>query len=728
MERKEEGKLNKKCKENDFSENKYKELERNILETFTDQIGKRIPNFIKRIVRWYQETSKRNREVDKYIQSVIEENLKGPYIKYIKIFCWIIILMCLCIAGVSALGDNEETSDEDTMKVVHTLIFSLITFGILIVLEYKPLYTLYLVPMLIGCVLFMAVDITLQSKEFRPSEYIFENICFSYVLIIFVPTQWKLSIIAFGSAMIYFLYGVYEKYGISDPDLTMTISFAIIWFTLSSYLLMMKNRSTYAEILRNKRLILEMKKVLQILPFGVVIWPSKVEGKWFTNQEFTHKYTKIRNELKELSELEISFIDEKDQNTPLCAKQDLADFLLKNQERLSATQNLLSESDIKISCNPHQADLFIEEDENSTERICKIKTLMIEWEGVDSFMHVFVDNTEVIRLQEEKNAMMLEEANNNIKLQKIMFASASHEFRTPLNSIINSFDIVLNSFNTIFEFFQPYLEEINEEHNEIIAMSIETFQKFIKIGKNSSLMLLTLIEDVLNLSKMEAGTFSIFKENFKIIDVIEEVYDIFRMQCEQKELRFDLSISEDIRNLTIYSDKSRIKQVLMNLMSNTMKFTFNGFVVLGCRIIHQGSKDLAQFWVRDTGIGISKKQQEKLFKLFGMISEVKSFNPNGTGIGLTVSKKYVEAIGGNIYLKSEYKKGTEVTFTIPIDEERKVLGQEIPLNQSLCNYHEQDQDGGGISRLESSQIVSCSKGKFGWRTMRLPGQARFGIL
>mmetsp|Transcript_22607 Transcript_22607/g.22452 ORF Transcript_22607/g.22452 Transcript_22607/m.22452 type:complete len:192 (-) Transcript_22607:883-1458(-) len=191
---------------------------------------------------------------------------------------------------------------------------------------------------------------------------------------------------------------------------------------------------------------MNLKKILQILPFGVVIWPSESEDKWFTNQEFTHKFTKIRNDLKELQDLDVSFISEEDTIKSNNAKHDLEQFLKENSKKLSDTQNFMVEKDIKIACNLLEAELSSKDDEASEYRICKVKTLMIEWEGVDAFMHVFEDNTEMIKLQEEKNAMMLEEANSNIKLQKIMFASASHEFRTPLNSIINSFDIVLNSF------------------------------------------------------------------------------------------------------------------------------------------------------------------------------------------------------------------------------------------------------------------------------------------
>mmetsp|Transcript_21630 Transcript_21630/g.21283 ORF Transcript_21630/g.21283 Transcript_21630/m.21283 type:complete len:194 (+) Transcript_21630:922-1503(+) len=180
---------------------------------------------------------------------------------------------------------------------------------------------------------------------------------------------------------------------------------------------------------------------------------------------------------------------------------------------------------------------------------------------------------------------------------------------------------------------------------------------------------MTLIEDILNLSKMEAGTFFISKEDFSLPEVLEEIQDIFSMQCEQKRIKFILNLSKNVRKLVMYSDKGRLKQILMNLVSNSMKFTFAGSITIECKLVRQDRREFAQFCVIDTGVGIKKKDQGKLFKLFGMISKTKSMNKNGTGIGLTVSKKYVEALGGDISLESAPGVGTSITFKIPINEE-----------------------------------------------------------
>jgi signal transduction histidine kinase len=130
------------------------------------------------------------------------------------------------------------------------------------------------------------------------------------------------------------------------------------------------------------------------------------------------------------------------------------------------------------------------------------------------------------------------------------------------------------------------------------------------------------------------------------------------------------------------SDKSRIKQVLLNLISNSIKFTFEGGITIRTRRLWQNGHEFAEFKISDTGIGIKNNDQKKLFILFGMLNGTKSHNPNGTGIGLTVSKKYVELLGGKIHLESEFGKGTTVVFTIKNNNPNKELELFEEINSS----------------------------------------------
>lgn len=153
---------------------------------------------------------------------------------------------------------------------------------------------------------------------------------------------------------------------------------------------------------------------------------------------------------------------------------------------------------------------------------------------------------------------------------------------------------------------------------------------------------------------------------FRVDELISEVYDIFHYQCKLKKLALINDSQECIKTLVAYSDKCRIKQILLNLLSNAFKFTFKGRITIGCKVSQINNGEYLVFTVSDTGIGIKKEDQSGLFRLFGMITNKNGLNPNGWGIGLTVSKKYIQHLGGEINFQSTYGVGTTISFTIPL--------------------------------------------------------------
>ena len=189
-------------------------------------------------------------------------------------------------------------------------------------------------------------------------------------------------------------------------------------------------------------------------------------------------------------------------------------------------------------------------------------------------MHVFIDNTDIGKLIEAKN---------NIKCQKIMFASASHEFRTPLNAILNSYSFISDAFDTILSGIKLDLPNLSEKLNKVIQTQSQKFQKFTKMGTSSSLLLLSLVEDILNLSKMDLGTFSITLTEFSVPELINEINDIFEQQCSQKQLNLTLKVDNEFDLYLVKSDRGRLKQILLNFMSNSFKFTFEGGIRLECQ-------------------------------------------------------------------------------------------------------------------------------------------------
>jgi signal transduction histidine kinase len=211
-------------------------------------------------------------------------------------------------------------------------------------------------------------------------------------------------------------------------------------------------------------------------------------------------------------------------------------------------------------------------------------------------LHLFIDTTAISKL---------EKANATNKCQKIMFASMSHEFRTPLNSINAALcftDRWLNSHSN----FSNYTFTPKEMHS---------LTKFTKIGKISCITLMNLIEDILDLAKIDSGNFLIHEREFDIREMAREIEYIFGYQCDQKKVEFNINLKLD--EYKMVSDSTRIKQVLINLLSNSVKFTMKGMILLD---IEKDGNQLI-ITVTDTGIGIKDEDQHKLFKLFGTLNE-----------------------------------------------------------------------------------------------------------
>jgi signal transduction histidine kinase len=230
------------------------------------------------------------------------------------------------------------------------------------------------------------------------------------------------------------------------------------------------------------------------------------------------------------------------------------------------------------------------------------------------------------------------------RLKSVFLASMSHELRTPLNSIIGFTGIML----------QGMAGGLNDEQ-----------QKQLKIVKSSASHLLNLINDVLDISKIEAGRIELSLEEFKIDDMMQDVVQTFSHMVSEKGLEFVTEVPEIG---VLFSDERRVKQVLINLVSNAVKFTDRGTVKIAARVLDGGKLELC---VSDTGIGIKEEDMSKLFEPFQQVDVSLRKRHEGTGLGLYLTRKLAELLGGDISAKSQYGQGSEFTFTMPLRYKHK---------------------------------------------------------
>ncbi|VEP17322.1 GAF sensor signal transduction histidine kinase [Hyella patelloides LEGE 07179] len=247
-------------------------------------------------------------------------------------------------------------------------------------------------------------------------------------------------------------------------------------------------------------------------------------------------------------------------------------------------------------------------------------------------------------------SIQAEEAN---RLKSDFLANTSHELRTPLNGIIGFLKLLL----------------------EGMADNPEEQREFIQEAYRSSLHLLNLINDILDIAKIEAGKMELELADVELEELFQDVDNLIRTQAEQKNISFQIKYPATLTPVTIYGNYQRLLQVMLNLAGNAIKFTHEGGVVINAEI---GSKKLThndqqfpgmvKISVADTGIGVSLEKQNKLFENFFQVDGSHTKSYGGTGLGLAISQKLVEAMGGTISFYSMGEDlGSTVTFTVPLN-------------------------------------------------------------
>lgn len=253
---------------------------------------------------------------------------------------------------------------------------------------------------------------------------------------------------------------------------------------------------------------------------------------------------------------------------------------------------------------------------------------------------VTVDITEKIEAEEELKKAK-EKAEESDRLKSAFLVNMSHEIRTPMNGIIG-FSQLLKDSVTATDETKKYIDHIDGCANT----------------------LLSIIENIIDISKIESGDYPIHLSPCPLNMIMDQVYQeyaaIFNESIEN-DLRFTLEKGVYEKNFSIHADAKRLKQIMVHLLDNAFKFTASGSIHFGYRKL----PDVIEFYVKDTGIGISKENVDLIFDHFGQITDAKLTKPKGTGLGLSISSKLVHMMGGKIWVDSKPGEGSTFYFNVP---------------------------------------------------------------
>lgn len=287
----------------------------------------------------------------------------------------------------------------------------------------------------------------------------------------------------------------------------------------------------------------------------------------------------------------------------------------------------------------------------------EIASASTTWHGLPAEVASIRDIS--IRKKAEKELLdALEKAHESDRLKSTFLATMSHELRTPLNAIIGFSSLIGRD------------------------LAMDQILEYAHIVNTSGTHLLSLVEDLFDLSLIEAGQIKIERKETLLWDLLNEVNEMVlaeQNKIGKQNLEIFLNIPKDDKTRTVFADASKLKQILLNLLKNALKFTSEGKIEYGYLLEGSPDNTLLKFFVKDTGIGVSKENKETIFELFRQVEDAYTREYRGAGIGLSVAKKLTTLLGGSIWVDSEKDKGAAFYFTVPVSHNKstKAVSKEL---------------------------------------------------
>jgi PAS domain S-box-containing protein len=318
----------------------------------------------------------------------------------------------------------------------------------------------------------------------------------------------------------------------------------------------------------------------------------------------------------------------------------------------------------------HSENLLNKENEVSLEQLQQGKTLIVQYRlrkkdgsyiftelstkmiAEGQFLSIIRDITEKKKIVDEL-IIAKEKAEESDRLKSAFLANISHEIRTPMNGILG--------FSELLK--EPSITGVEQ-------------RKYLEIIEKSGNRMLNIINNIVDISKIEAGSVELTISETNINDQIEYAYTFFKPEADKKGIQLIKNSSFTKQEAILNLDREKLYSILLNLIKNAIKYTDNGVIEIGYKLINSNENSYIEFYVSDTGIGISANEQEVIFKRFFQVDISDRNIRQGAGLGLSISKAFVELMGGKIRVESRVGKGSIFYFTVPYSHTNRSSKQE----------------------------------------------------
>ena len=561
------------------------------------------------------------------------------------------------------------------MNLVSIGLFVLCTIALIIRRKCYLLHRLLLLGVIIGFLVSIIIILIKQQKNVLIRSFLVGNtwgIAETIIILSFKQTRFCVGALAL--AMSFKMIALREQL-FGDPECVLVVLLISI-FTLTIYMYNnVLDRKTFKIIYESRD---KLKKFQDLLsndfPSNVVIVNSAFDCILYSNQCFRAKFKIHKDEeafsVKNIGIFEKLIIEpdttaiQSDDNT----KISLPGFL----QNLSLNSRKIQEDSKVLTLSATYTD------DPDTTTYYEIKLRQVLWENKCAY---------AILLNDVSDKQMVVALRMADKQKDRVIATLSHELRTPINGILG------------------LLEMVKARIADTLSLN------YLEYAKSCSNLLLYLVNSILDLSQLRHNSLRIVKTSFSLDELLGEVKSLYMFHSQQKGVEFVVEKGEDVPDM-IYTDKYRLIEVLINLVGNAMKFTFEGSITLSIAVDEECSHKLV-FSVTDTGIGIKDNDKSKLFQMFGKITyDNKNINSQGVGLGLTIANELVKALNDKdhqqkIEFESEHNKGSRFWFKVDTSiieksDSKETLSDDDICSQLLDSLDIKERAPGSIKQLHSN--------------------------